>query len=306
MKRLHVGAPLAVMGVLVACAQLKDLPERSVEYLKERGSKNVTTVGDNAITAVEHGDLGRSATFSMEQEFRLGKSIAANVLTRLGAHALDPEHPVARYLRDVGAVVALAAAERGAPEDRPYPMKGYRFIVVEAAQVNAVGMPGGFVAVTTGALRAARSEDELAAIVAHEIAHVQRGHAMSPVERARQQEHMTSTLLAGTDDVVHVFFSKVVTLGADFVLDKGCGKANELAADAFAAQILEDAGYDPGALSRFLSRLQGRAAEGGFFSSHPPASERLAALGERPRAATASDGEVRRLARFEAQVRDLP
>ncbi len=306
MNRARVGAPLVVMSVLVACAQLKDLPGRSTEYLKEHGRKNVTTVAENAVTAAEHGDLGRRATFSMEQEFRLGKSIAANVLARLGGRTLEPEHPVARYLRDVGAVVALAAADQGAPEDRPYPMKGYRFLVVEAEQVNAVGMPGGFVAVTTGALRAARSEDELAAIVAHEIAHVQRGHAMSPVERARQQENMTSTLLAGTDDVVHLFFSKVVTLGADFVLDKGCGKANELAADAFAAQILENAGYDPEALSRFLSRLQGRAAEGGFFSRHPPASERLAALMARPRAATASDGEAGRLARFEAQARELP
>jgi predicted Zn-dependent protease len=77
---------------------------------------------------------------------------------------------------------------------------------------------------------------------------------------------------------VHAFFGKVVDAGTDFVLDKGFGKANELAADALAVKILAEAGYDPGALATFLSRLEGGAAKGGFFSRHPPAAERVAAL----------------------------
>ncbi len=81
--------------------------------------------------------------------------------------------------------------------------------------------------------------------------------------------------------------------------------ANELEADAFAVRILETAGYDPDALRRFLSRLQGRAAEGGFFSRHPPASERLVALGEPRRVATTSSGANLRASRFETRLRTL-
>jgi predicted Zn-dependent protease len=93
---------------------------------------------------------------------------------------------------------------------------------------------------------------------------------------------MTGVLLEGTSDVVHAFFGKVVDAGTDFVLDRGFGKKNELEADALAVRILATAGYDPGALAAFLSRLEGKAARGGFFARHPPASERVAALARIP------------------------
>jgi len=299
-------AATAAAVALASCGSLRNVPfvGAAGDYAQQKGVESALKVGENVVTAAATGELTKTATFSMEQEFWLGKTVAANVVGRLGGRALPPDHPAARYLRDVGTVVALAAAEQRTPQDRPYPMKGYRFIVVDTAQVNAVGMPGGFVAVTTGMLRSVRSEDELAAVVAHEVAHVQRGHVMFPVEKAREQEHMTSTLLAGTDEVVHAFFGKVVTVGADFVLDKGYGKANELEADAFAARILQGAGFDPQALGRVLGRLEGKAAEGGFFSRHPPAADRAAALGPRAPAGAAA-AEARRAARFESRMRML-
>jgi predicted Zn-dependent protease len=280
---LAVAASAAALAV-AACSQLKSVPGMSNagDYLAKKGVENATTVGTNVVTGAVTGEFDKTASFNMEQEYYLGKTIGATVVGRLGARALPPDHPTARYVRDVGTVLALTAADQRTPDDRPYPMKGYRFLVVENDSVNAVGMPGGFVAVTTGAIRAARSEDELAAVLAHEVAHVQRGHVMWPVERAREQEHLTSTMLAGTDSVVHAFFGKVVTIGSDFVLDKGYGKSNELAADAFAVKILRAAGYDPSALARVLSRLEGTAAQGGFFSRHPPAAERVEALGPPP------------------------
>jgi predicted Zn-dependent protease len=158
------------------------------------------------------------------------------------------------------------------------------------------------VVITTGLLRALRSEDELAAVLAHEVAHVQRGHTMQPVEAARRQEHLSEGLLAGTDSIVHAFFGKAVQAGTDFVLDRGFGKKNELAADAFAARILDEAGYDPSALRAYLGRLTGKSASGGFFSRHPPAAERVRALS---RAASRPAPEVR-TARFERAMAALP
>lgn len=304
-RRGWIGAA-AGLAALVGCAQMKGVPGLSsvTDEVQRRGTQSATKVGENVVTAAASGDLGKKASFSMEQEFHLGKTVAANVVGRLGGRTLPPDHPTARYLRDVGTLLALAAAEQRGAGDRPYPMRGYRFVVVDTPQVNAVGSPGGFVVVTTGLLRTVRGEDELAGVLAHEIAHVQRGHVMAPVESAREQEHMTSTLLAGTDPVVHAFFGKVVTVGTDFVLDKGYGKANELEADAFAARILAGAGYDAQALSRALGRLQGRSAEGGFFSRHPPAAERVAALSGVARSGVAG-AEPARTARYEVKVRDL-
>jgi predicted Zn-dependent protease len=301
MSRATALVAVAAAGALAGCSYVRQLPGGAA--LADVAQQNAGTVGKNLVRAVEMGELGKTATFSMEQEHHLGKTVAASAVARLGGHALPPEHPASLYVRRVGTVVALAAAELRDEASRPYPLRGYRFIPVEAGAVNAVGAPGGFVAVTTGLLHAARSEDELAAVLAHEVAHVQLGHVMEPVEAARRQEQLTGVLLEGTSDVVHGFFGKVVSAGTDFVLDKGFGKKNELAADALAARILAEAGYDPGALAAFLGRLEGPAAAGGFFARHPPAAERVRALGPPP--APAHEPPEPRRARFAQAVRSV-
>ena len=269
---------LAVAGVLTlaACAQLAGVA--GGDFVNRAIDRNAGKIGDNLGDAVASGEFAKTSTYTMEQEYFLGKTVCASVLTRIGGEVLQPSHPAAAYVRKVGTTLAFAAAELRDEKSRPYPLKGYFFVPVTSGAVNAAGAPGGFISVTTGVLKAAQSEDELAAVIAHEIAHVQLGHTMQPIEAARKQEQLTGKLLEGTDSVVHAFFGKVVDAGTDFVLDKGFGKKDELEADALAAQILASAGYDPTALAAFLSRLEGAAAKGGFFSRHPPAKERVAAL----------------------------
>lgn len=300
-RRLGLAAAsLAALGAL-GCAQLlREVP--GGRLIGARLDQNAEVVGQNLFGMVASGEITKTAAFDMEQEHYLGKTVAASVLARVGGAALPADHPVSAYLREVGTMVAVTAAEDRVEDDRPYPLKGYRFIPVVSSAQNAVGSPGGFVVVTTGLLRAVRSEDELAAILAHEVAHVQRGHTMQPVEAARRQEHLSEGLLKGTDSIVHAFFGKAVQAGTDFVLDRGFGKKNELAADAFAARILDEAGYDPSALGAYLGRLTGKAASGGFFSRHPPAAERARALS---RAASRPAPGVR-TARFEKAMAALP
>jgi predicted Zn-dependent protease len=280
-RRLLLAAlALAATG----CAQLlRNVPGGTIigQQLDADGRR----VAENLVVMTASGELGKTATFDMEQEHYLGKTVAATVVARLGGAPLSPDHPTSLYVREVGTTVAWAAAELRAPaSDRPYPMAGYRFLVVDSPLPNAVGCPGGFVVVTTGLLADVRSEDELAAVLAHEVAHVQKGHTMQPVEAARRQEHLTEVALTGTSGVTHLFFGKIVGVGADVVLDRGFGKKDELAADAFAVEVLKVAGYDPGALASYLGRLQGTAAKGGFLARHPPAKDRVKALGGAPAA----------------------
>src|SRR5512133_3364580 len=274
---------LAALSAAGCARLLRDVP--GGQLLGERLDQNAKVVGGNLFGMVASGEITKTAAFDMEQEHYLGKTVAASVLSRVGGAALPPEHPVSAYLREVGTLVAVTAAESRTEDDRPYPLKGYRFIAVVSNQQNAVGSPGGFVVITTGLLGALRSEDELAAILAHEVAHVQRGHTMQPVEAARRQEHLSEGLLKGTDSV-----------------DRAFGKKNELAADAFAAKILDAAGYDPSALSGYLGRLTGKSASGGFFSRHPPAAERVKALSAVP---SRPPPEIRS-ARFERAMMALP
>src|SRR5512133_395200 len=301
MNRLRLAALCTLAASSLGCVQLiRQLPVGGL--VRDRLEQNAEVVGGNLVEMVASGEISKTAAFDMEQEHYLGKTVAASVISRIDGKPLPPDHPISLYLRDVGTLVAVTAAEDRVEDDRPYPLKGYRFIPVVSSAQNAVGSPGGLVVITTGLLGALRSEDELAAILAHEVAHVQRGHTMQPVEAARRQEHLSEGLLKGTDQIVHAFFGKAVQAGTDFVLDRGFGKKNELAADAFAAKILDAAGYDPSALSGYLGRLTGKPASGGFFSRHPPAAERVKALSAVP---SRPPPEIRS-ARFERAMLALP
>jgi predicted Zn-dependent protease len=241
------------------------------------------------------GELFGYPDFSMEQEYYIGRNIAANVLARLGPDRVLPDsHPLTVYVRKIAAMVAAGAEEKREKDDRPHPLRDYHIFVVDIPEVNAVGMPSGYLAITTGALKAAKSEDEIAAVLSHEVAHVQKGHCVGPIRIARKEAQISESALSGTSSVVHQLFTKVGKEVTDFALDKGFGNENELEADAWGARYLDAAAYDVQALSAFISRLPDA---GGFAKRHPRPVERVAALAK----VTASLGKhdpAPRVARF--------
>ncbi|MEK7469635.1 MAG: M48 family metalloprotease [Planctomycetota bacterium] len=102
------------------------------------------------------------------EEYAYGRSIAARLT--LG-HELSSDVKAREYLARVGGVVAAASA-------RPDPYDGWRFYIVRDTHVSTWSAPGGFVFITVGALKAARNEDALAALLAQEMAHSALRHAL--------------------------------------------------------------------------------------------------------------------------------
>jgi ABC-type glycerol-3-phosphate transport system substrate-binding protein len=111
-------AALAAALALSSCSSLKGIPGASAagDYLQQKTVQSATKVGENAATAALTGEFDKTASFTMEQEFYLGKTIAATVVSRVSPTALPPDHPAARYLRDVGTVPPPSSARR--PTDR--------------------------------------------------------------------------------------------------------------------------------------------------------------------------------------------
>lgn len=151
--------------------------------------------------------------------------------------------------------------------------------VLDSPDVNAFALPGGYVYVTRGILALANDENELAAVLAHEIAHVTLKHA-----RARSNRKRTSQIV---DRVVTGIF------GADAETDQSVSRSRislaafsqrqELSADKEGISIAGRAGYQPQAAARFLASM-GRFAsfasgtqEAGddFLSSHPSTPDRI-------------------------------
>ena len=159
----------------------------------------------------------------------------------------------------------------------------YKITVLNSPTVNAFSLPDGHLYVTRGLLALANSTSEIAAVLAHEMAHVTAHHAMQRIELEK------STAL----------FSKVAAevlndpAGGEKLQEKSklslasFSRQQEFAADSIGIRTMAKAGYDPYGASRFLNALARNAAlrqatPGGaasgrpdMFSTHPATSERV-------------------------------
>lgn len=158
------------------------------------------------------------------------------------------------------------------------PNAQFQVTILDSAEVNAFALPGGYIYVTRGILALASDKSELAAVLAHEIAHVTLRHARARTDRTRT---------AGIVD-------RVITsvFGADSSTDQAANRSRqsmaafsqnqELEADREGIKFAGKAGYDPhaaarflGVMSRFASFSAGEDSGDGFLSSHPSTPDRI-------------------------------
>jgi beta-barrel assembly-enhancing protease len=153
----------------------------------------------------------------------------------------------------------------------PFPI---RVQAVEAPFVNAFALPGGAVIVTDDLIAQARSPDELAAVLAHEVAHVRQRHVMQAVWRSLGVGLVLDVLLGGGTGAGQ----QAVLLAAN-ASDLSYSRAAELEADAVGRELLHARGLSSQGMAPFFERLaaeEGTDAEAvrSLISSHPASAER--------------------------------
>ena len=205
--------------------------------------------------------------FSTRQDYEIGRQSAAVVNRQLRTYK------DARVSRIGKRLAAHAPGTR-------YP---YEFRVVDNNAINAFALPGGFVYINRGALQAARTEDEVAAVIAHEIAHVALRHGTNQASKAYLAQTgfgLIGGLLGGRrNSGPSQVMGAVGGFGLNTVLLKHSRTA-EQQADSLGMRMLRRAGYDPRGMISFLQTIRrhsgGRSVE--FLSSHPNPSNRIARL----------------------------
>jgi predicted Zn-dependent protease len=254
-----------------------------------------------------------------EQEYYVGRSVATNILAKHSYRYLDKTAiargdlgGITRYVSSVGNVLAAAAVETHRSGDRPAPIAGWHFVVVESDLINAFAAPGGYIFVTTTAVKTAGSEDELAGVLAHEVAHVIRGHALGNIQKSRLAGVSADVLqAAGRDSLspeqvnqLNQLLEGLIKDTLDALFVKGYSRDTEFEADRLGVEIAARAGYDPQGMTRFLQTLAQRqnAGSGGFYATHPSPGDRLQRLGaEMPRYAVVAMPKVR-VSRFKTAL----
>lgn len=226
----------------------------------------------SAITVVEaFQDANRELTDT--EEYYLGRSVAAYMLSNYTA---DWNPGRTAYLNLLGTALAGFSP-------KPFTYGGYHFLLLDSPEVNAMACPGGLVFITHGLSDLAVNEDQMAAILAHEIAHVVLGHGVGAVSRAKMTAAWTtlgteSARHLGSDDVREMAenYGDIVSEITETIVTTGYGRDSERDADSLAVHILADAGYSPMALAAVLDRMALGGGTQGFWKTHPSPSDRAA------------------------------
>lgn len=203
------------------------------------------------------------------EEVKLGRTLADDVSKELTFH---PNNEVQNYIRGLGDKIAAKA-------DTPDPIR-YTFRVVDDDdQVNAFAMPGGYIYIYSGLMKAADNEAELAAVVAHEVAHVSERHVAERLVAAYGLQAISSAALGEDPGLVKQLVASVAAQG--FLLKYS--RDHEREADAVGFKYLVRAGYDPSGFVSFFEKLAGGPRLPQFMSSHPAPENRMEAARERIR-----------------------
>jgi predicted Zn-dependent protease len=282
------------------------------------GCKVIESTGDTLAKATEgtaasslFSGMARAAEsmrdYSPAEEHYIGRSVAAQILSQ---YTVLPDASLQEYVNLVGLSVLAA------PEPRKT-LTGYHFIVLEGQEVQAVSTPGGFVFLTEGAVRKAKDEDELAAVLAHEIAHVSLNHGIGAIKAATRKKSFgllaqsagqVAQAAAAKGSARQQDLAQLATVFGDAVQDitgqllvKGYSRETELEADKKATVYLQSSGYARAALASYLRSLGGAGGKGGWFATHPSPNDRIQELGDL--ATGASPWRPLRADRFGAIVR---
>jgi len=191
-------------------------------------------------------------------EYNIGRDVAASILSGYRIWKANPA--LTKYANLICQTIVINSP-------RPTAYNGYHAAILDSGEVNAFATPGGHVFITRGLINAAKSEDALAAVIAHEIAHIQLGHGLRAIQTNRDlQDWLSQFTLSGARTISDN-------------LNAGFSRIQEFDADITAMSLLAAAGYNPQSMVemlRELDKIQGRGnANTGFNHTHPSPASRM-------------------------------
>jgi len=244
-----------------------------------------TTIGQSVgiITESQAESISKSSKavarsfedFTPEQEYYIGRTVGAVIINKYKPYQNER---VNAYINLLGQTLAKAS-------DMPETFNGYHFLILDSDEINALAAPGGLIFITRGMLRCCRDEDAVAAVLAHEIGHVQFKHGLQAIKKSR----ITSALvILGTEGAKTFGGEDLANLTATFedsisditssLVNNGYSRKFERQADIAAVTILKRVGYDPNGLVDMLKVMEKKLKPGGpdFAKTHPSPESRIA------------------------------
>lgn len=228
---------------------------------------NLGTIGGAVKDTV---DVVQSMTINTKKEMEIGASVHPQLLSEMGG--AYGNKAVQDYVNRIGQKLAAKSTRSGI---------NYHFTVVNDSMVNAFALPGGYVYVTRGILGVMKDEAELAAVLGHEIGHVEAKHGVERIQKmvlAEKGTKYASQAGGAAGGAIGQQLAGEIAKQFAKIAITGYGRKQELEADRIGIRIANSASYDPeGAVRLFqtLLKLEGGKSGGGLYASHPDTKKRI-------------------------------
>jgi predicted Zn-dependent protease len=252
---------LAVMGSATAQFNLPGVPN-----LNPFHSPTPSTPDDNTVSGVFNMAKGASG-ISLPEELKIGGAVAVEIVSRNGG--LLQDEAITRRVAIIGKTLSAYCTR---------PELNFRFAVLNSDHINAYSAPGGYVFITHGLYNVLPDDQQLASVLAHEISHVTRRHALKVISRGQFMKGLFDTAGSVTDLSV---FDNGVNAVTDSLFTKGFDPHDEFEADSDGRALATKVGYSHDALLEFLKQLaKTESGNKDTFPTHPPLAHRIDRLEE--------------------------
>ncbi len=221
-------------------------------------SAQAIPLGDLLFRGIQAGQL---SSLSDQQEMNIGAQMHQNLLSQ--GVRLSSDSGLNRYVTGIG--------QRLVPFNRRARLP-YNFFVVQDNNVNAFATMGGYVYVTTGLLKTADNEAQVASVIGHEMGHIERKHLLGQMRQSMLAQGLASALLGERR-------SQLASIGVDLLVRRPLSREDEYQADQVGLRTLRDANYATSEMPAFMRKLlRGSGGSPTILSTHPAVPDRLRAL----------------------------
>jgi predicted Zn-dependent protease len=214
-------------------------------------------------------------SYKIQDDVKIGQQASAEVERQM---TILDDAEATRYIEQVGQRLVA-----GIPAQFRQPAFTYRFQIVNARDINAFALPGGPMYVNRGMIEAARTEGEMAGVMAHEIAHIALRHGTSQATKQNNPLNQIGTigLILGGAILGGEQGAQLGAVGAQAIMTK-YSRDYESKADILGAQIMANAGYDPRDLANMFRTIEQQSGGGSrgpeWLSSHPNPANRYESI----------------------------
>ena len=261
-------------AIIIACASFGPL------HLAQAAPKNETVPAAGVLVARQNGNDKPVPSGATEKEVKLGEKAEAEIAKSTQIKILDPEKD--DQTKALYAKLNKMADELGKASARPNIL--YKVKIIEDEQINAFTLPNGGIYFFTGLLDKLGSDDEIAAVMAHEISHNACMHVLRSQTKAGKMAWiglaaMAAAMFGGKSGGDMASFARYAMVG----VMNSYSVQYEAEADTSAVEIMQKTSFNPSALVTVMERFEAEEkrrpkTELGIFQTHPGSEERAEAI----------------------------